>query len=139
MQLRSCCAQYIYDRNYNRIGLLPRGHAPSRPPVKKLRRLLNKRRKLRVLLWKGIRKNIISFYSSVFTINPDPRRRSVRSHSVLLTHRTYLGNCHGEFFSSFLRILGNFPRQLHPEEIGQTQKVVSPWATAIFPWVKSLV
>ena len=30
----------------NRIGLQPRGHAPSRFPVKKLRCLLHKRRKV---------------------------------------------------------------------------------------------
>ena len=59
-------------------------HAPSRLPVKKLRRLLHKRRKVRVFVWKGIWKNIISYYSSTFTINPQPRHRSVRPHSVLL-------------------------------------------------------
>ena len=36
-----------------------------------------------VFVWKGIRKNIVSYYSSAFPINPQPRRRSVRSHSVL--------------------------------------------------------
>ena len=57
----------------------------SRLPVKKLRfRLLQKRRKVRVSEQKGIRKNIISYYSSAFTINPQPRRRSVRPHSVLI-------------------------------------------------------
>ena len=41
------------------------GHAPSRLPVKKLRRLLHKRRKaVRVFVWKGIWKNIISYYSA---------------------------------------------------------------------------
>ena len=63
---------------------LGHSHAPSRLPVKKLRRLLHKRRKVRVFVWKSIWKNIISSYSSAFTINPQPRRRSVRSHSVLL-------------------------------------------------------
>ena len=57
VQLRSRRAQFIYDRNYNRIGLQPSGHAPSRLPVKKLRRLLHKKRKVRVFLWKSIRKN----------------------------------------------------------------------------------
>ena len=38
--MRSRRAQFISDGNYNRIGLQPRGHAPSRLPVKKLRRLL---------------------------------------------------------------------------------------------------
>ena len=37
VELRSRRAQFIYDKNYNRIGLQPRGHAPSRLPVKKLR------------------------------------------------------------------------------------------------------
>ena len=59
VELRSRRAQFIYDRNYNRIGLRPRGHAPSRHPVKKLRRLLHKTRKVRLFVWKGIRKNII--------------------------------------------------------------------------------
>ena len=46
VQLRSHRAQFIYDRSYNRTGLQPRGHAPSRLPVKKLRRLLHKKRKV---------------------------------------------------------------------------------------------
>ena len=62
---------------------LGHSHEPSRLPVKKLRRLLHKRRKVGVFVWKGIWKNIISYYSSAFTINPQPRLRSVRSHSVL--------------------------------------------------------
>ena len=37
--MKSRRAQFIYDRNYNRIGLQPRGHAPSRLQVKKLRLL----------------------------------------------------------------------------------------------------
>ena len=38
-------------------------------------------------LWKGIQKNIISYYSSALSINPQLRRRSVRSHkSVFLIH-----------------------------------------------------
>ena len=57
--LRSRRAQFVYGRNYNRIGLQPRGHAASRLLVKKLRRLLHKRRKVRVFVGKGIRK--ISF------------------------------------------------------------------------------
>ena len=56
MELRPRREQFIYDRNYNRIGLQPRGHAPSRLPVKKLKRLLHKRRKVMVFAWKGIRK-----------------------------------------------------------------------------------
>ena len=63
VQLRSRRVQFIYDRNYNLIGLQPRGHVPNRLPVKNLRRLLHKRRKVRVFVWKGILKNIISYYS----------------------------------------------------------------------------
>ena len=37
--MRSRRAQFLYDRNYNQIGLRPRDHATSRLPVKKLRRL----------------------------------------------------------------------------------------------------
>ena len=48
VELRSLRAQFVYDRNYNRTGLQPQGHAPSRLPVKKLRRLLLKTRKVRV-------------------------------------------------------------------------------------------
>ena len=48
-----------------------------------LRRLLHKRRKVRVFAWKGIRENMISYYSSAFAIKVQPRRRSVRSDSVL--------------------------------------------------------
>ena len=66
VELRSRRAHFIYERNFNRTGLQPRGHAPSRLPVKKLRRLLHRRRKVRVFVWEGIRKNIISYFSSVF-------------------------------------------------------------------------
>ena len=61
VELRSRRVQFIYDRHYNQNGLQPRGYAPSRLPVKKLRCLLHKRRKVRVFVWKGIRKNIIFF------------------------------------------------------------------------------
>ena len=36
VELRSRRAQLIYDRNYDRIGLKPRCHVPSRLPVQKL-------------------------------------------------------------------------------------------------------
>ena len=36
---RSRSAQFIYDENYDPVGLQPRGLAPRRLPVKKLRRL----------------------------------------------------------------------------------------------------
>ena len=80
VELRSHRAQLFMAEIIIELG---HSHAPSRLPVKKLRRLLQKRRKVRVFVWKGIWKNIISYYSSAFTINPQPRRRSVRSHSVL--------------------------------------------------------
>ena len=79
-ELRSRRAQLFMTEIIIELG---HSHAPSRLPVKKLRRLLHKRRKVGVFVWKGIWKNIISYYSSAFTINPQPRRRSVRSHSVL--------------------------------------------------------
>ena len=47
---------------------LGHSHAPNRLPVKRLRRLLHSRTKVRVFVWKGIWKNIISYYSSAFTI-----------------------------------------------------------------------
>jgi len=81
VELRSRRAQLFMTEIIIELG---HSHAPSRLPVKKLRRLLHKRRKVREFLWKGIWKNIISYYSSAFTINPQPRRQSVRSHSVLL-------------------------------------------------------
>ena len=58
VELRSRHVQFIYDRNYNRIGLQTR-----RFPGKKVRRLLHKRKKVRVFVWKVIRKNIVSYYS----------------------------------------------------------------------------
>ena len=79
--LRSCRAQLFMTEIIIELGY---SHAPSRLLVKKLRRLLNKSRKVRVFVWKGIWKNIISYYSFAFTINPLPRHRGVRPHSVLL-------------------------------------------------------
>ena len=93
VELRSRRVQFIYDRNDNWIGLKPRGHVASRLPVKKLRRLLHKRRKVRVFVRNDIRNNIISYYSSAFTINSQPRRRSVRSHSVLFMGWSWT-SCH---------------------------------------------
>ena len=79
--LRSRRAQLFMTEIIIELGY---SHAPSRLPVKKLRRLLHKRRKVRVFVWKGIWKNIISYYSFAFTINPLPRHRGVRPHSLLL-------------------------------------------------------
>ena len=42
VEQRSRRAQFIYYRNYSRIGLQPRAHAPGGLPVKKLRHLLQK-------------------------------------------------------------------------------------------------
>ena len=81
VELRSRHTQLFMTEILIELGY---SHAPSRLPVKKLRRLLHKRRKVREFVWKGIWKNIISYYSSAFTINPQPQRQSVRSHSVLL-------------------------------------------------------
>ena len=55
VELRCCRVQFIHGRNFNRIGLQPRGHAPSsgRFLVKKLRRLLHKKRKVRVICMEG--------------------------------------------------------------------------------------
>ena len=81
VELRSRRAQLYMTEIIIELG---HSYAPSRLPVKKLRRLLHKRRKVREFVWKGIWKNIISYYSPAFTINRQPRRLSVRSHSVLL-------------------------------------------------------
>ena len=56
VELRSRRAQFIYDRNDDRIRLQRRGDAPSRLQVK-LRRLLHKKGEVREFVWKGIRKN----------------------------------------------------------------------------------
>ena len=85
----SPCA-IVYDRNYNRIGLQP--YAPSRLPVKKLRRLLHKGRKVKGIFMKEYLKNIISYYSSALIINSQPPRRGVRSHSVLFIFLVALEN-----------------------------------------------
>ena len=73
-ELRSRRAQLFMTEIIIELG---HSHEPSRLPVKKLRRLLHKRRKVRVFVW------IISYYSFAFTINSQPLCRSVRSHSVL--------------------------------------------------------
>ena len=50
VELRSRYAQFIYDGNDDRSRLQRRGHAPSRLPVKKLRRLLHKKREVRAFV-----------------------------------------------------------------------------------------
>ena len=57
----------------------------------------------------------------------------------LLTHRSYLGNCHGLFFCSFHVSMEISRRQFHSGKTGHTQKLASPWVTAIYPRVKWLV
>ena len=58
--LRSRRGKSIYDRTYNSVGLNKVSHF-SRPnnrlPMKKIKSLLQKTRKVRVFVWKGIRKN----------------------------------------------------------------------------------
>ena len=65
-ELRSHHAKFIFNRNNSRVGycenrfrgcVFPRDRAPSRIPVKNLKRLSQKVRKKRVFVWKGIRKN----------------------------------------------------------------------------------
>ena len=50
VELRSRPGQFIYDRNYTRIGLQPRGHTASR------------RRKVRVFVWKVSGKDPFLFF-----------------------------------------------------------------------------
>ena len=63
VELRSRRGKFIYKRNYSSVDLNKvsyfsrRCRAPSRLPVKKLKSLLQKTRKVRVFVWKGIRKN----------------------------------------------------------------------------------
>ena len=55
--------KFIYNRSYNPVGFNKvshfsrRGRAPSRQPMKKLKYLLQKTRKVRLFVWKGILKN----------------------------------------------------------------------------------
>ena len=66
IELRSRHAKFIFKKNNSRVGYrenrfraceFRRGRAPSRIPVKKLKRLSQKARKIRVFVWKCIRKN----------------------------------------------------------------------------------
>ena len=62
-ELRSRRGKFIYNRTYNFVGLnkvghfSPRGRAPSRQPIKKLKSLLQKTRRVRLFVWKRIREN----------------------------------------------------------------------------------
>ena len=117
----------IIELGYSHIH----GHAPSRLPVKMLRRLLNKRRKLRDFvsgLWKTIRKNIISYYSSIFTIiNPQPWCQSVSSHSVLFSsgNERLLWLSSHEIYASV-----NSTYTQPPQTLTLTLTTPPPWATA---------
>ena len=53
--LRSRRGKFIYNRAYNSFGLNKVSHFSL--PMKKLRSSLQKTRKVRVFVWKGIRKN----------------------------------------------------------------------------------
>ena len=63
VDLRSRRGKFIYNRTYNSVGLNKVSHlsrrdrASSRLPIKKLESLLQKTRKVRLFVWKGIRKN----------------------------------------------------------------------------------
>ena len=63
VELRSRRGKFIYNRAYNPVGLIKvshffgRGRAPSRLPMKKLKSWLEKTRKQRLFIWKGILKN----------------------------------------------------------------------------------
>ena len=63
VELRPRRGEFIYKRIYNSVGLNKVSHfsrrdrAPSRLPIKKLKSLLQKTRKVRLFVWKGMRKN----------------------------------------------------------------------------------
>ena len=63
VELRSCRGKFICNRTYNPVGLNKvshfsrRGRALSRLPMKKLKSLFKKTRKVRLFAWKGILKN----------------------------------------------------------------------------------
>ena len=53
VELRSRRAQFIYDRNDHRIQLQRRGHAPSRLPMKNLRRLVAQKERSKGICMEG--------------------------------------------------------------------------------------
>ena len=63
VELRTRRGKFIYNRTYNSVGLKKVSHfsrrdcAPSKITIKKLKSLLQKTRKVRLFVWKGIRKN----------------------------------------------------------------------------------
>ena len=62
VELRSRREKFIYNTAYNPVGLYKVSHfsrsgrSPSRLPMKKLKSLLKKTRKVRLFVWKGILK-----------------------------------------------------------------------------------
>ena len=66
VELRSRRRKFIYDRTYNYIGLnkvshfFRRDRAPNRLPRKKLKSLLQKTRKVRLFVWKGMENTPLS-------------------------------------------------------------------------------
>ena len=64
VELRSRRGNFVYDKTYNFVGFNKvrnfsrRGCANSRLPMKKIKSLLQKTRRVRVLVWKGVRKKI---------------------------------------------------------------------------------
>ena len=65
------CGKITYNRTYNSVGLnevsqFSRcGRANSRLPMKKIKSLLQKTRKVRVFVWKGIRKKNTPLWSKI--------------------------------------------------------------------------
>ena len=57
VELRSRCRKFIYNKTYNSVGLNKVSHfsrrdrAPNRLPIKKLKSLLQKTRKVRLFVW----------------------------------------------------------------------------------------
>ena len=73
VKLRSHRAQLFMTEIIIELGY---SHAPSRLPVKKLRRLLLKRRNVRVFVWKGIwKKDLFLLFLRIHNY-PQPRSNS---------------------------------------------------------------
>ena len=67
VELRSGRRNFVYDRTYNFVGFdkvrnfSRRGRANSRLPMKKIKSLLQKTRRVRVLVWKKIHHRRLKF------------------------------------------------------------------------------
>ena len=72
----------FYHRNFNRIGFSASRSCTQQTSSEEVKTSVTRNEK-RVFVWKGILKKIISYSSYAFTDNPQPRRRGVRSQSVL--------------------------------------------------------